>query len=410
MFSIDKSKLEDAILVTLTIAMCIQRITMAGSSILLGVSIAMFLFYVYRFREQVWETCKGRSVKFYVFMHILFMCSLIPSLFGTDRLGVSIREFFNLGLYHVLPFIIVMAIDLDEKKITRMLMAFLIIEAIESSVAMYKTITEYEGPGTRGDGFGPGGLFLPGMLSYAIPLCGMLFVEQGFNKQLRNCALIAFPFFVGGVWAANSRAGTLIFLLDVFILVGVYVFNGGNVWAKIGSALAVLAVCGGILICHWDRVRTSSDFSINEGSNYGRVLLWRASLNMMKDHPLTGIGLGNWKRIYKQKYKPQEAKDKWYYDKLAHAHSSYMQIGGQAGWSGFVGLIVFHLGVLGYSLLQWLRKKDVCAGIVFLMWLGEGIFGLIQPVFVESVSSKFIMWLSALILVYGQTVSDDESK
>ena len=73
-------------------------------------------------------------------------------------------------------------------------------------------------------------------------------------------------------------------------------------------------------------------------------------------------------------------------------------------------LIVFHLGVLGYSLLQWLRKKDVCAGIVFLMWLGEGIFGLMQPVFVESVSSKFIMWLSALILVWGQTVSDDESK
>ena len=271
MLQVSKDKLENSILVTLTIAMCIQRITMAGSSILLGISIAMFLFYVYRFREQVWKTCKGRSVKFYVFMHILFMCSLIPSLFGTDRLGVSIREFFNLGLYHVLPFIMVMAIDLDEKKITRMLMAFLIIEAIESFVAIYKTITDYEGPGTRGDGFGPGGLFLPGMLSYAVPLCGMLFVEQGFNKQLRNCALIAFPFFVGGVWAANSRAGTLIFLLDVFILVGVYVFNGGNVWAKIGSALAVLAVCGGILICHWDRVRTSSDFSINEGSNYGRV-------------------------------------------------------------------------------------------------------------------------------------------
>ena len=205
MFDISKSKLEDAILVTLTIAMCIQRITMAGSSILLGVSIAMFLFYVYRFREQVWKTCKGRSVKFYVFMHILFMCSLILSLFGTDRLGVSIREFFNLGLYHVLPFIIVMAIDLDEKKITRMLMAFLIIEAVECSFAVYETITEYNGPGTRGDGFDAKGLFLPGLLSFAIPLCGMLFVGQGFNKQLRNCALVTFPFFAGGIWAKNRR-------------------------------------------------------------------------------------------------------------------------------------------------------------------------------------------------------------
>lgn len=409
MFSIDKSKLEDAILVTLTIAMCIQRITMAGSSILLGVSISMFLFYVYRFREQVWKTCKGRSVKFYVFMHILFMCSLIPSLFGTDRLGVSIREFFNLGLYHVLPFIMIMAIDLDEEKITRMLMAFLIIEAIECSFAVYETITEYNGPGTRGDGFDAKGLFLPGLLSFAIPLCGMLVVGQGFNKQLRNCALVTFPFFAGGVWAANSRAGMLIFLLNIFIIVGTYIFKGDKIWLKIGSVLAILAVCGGMFIYRGNRIRSAADFSGGNSSNNIRILLWTCSLNMMKDHPLTGVGLGNWKKAYKYTYLPEE-KRKTFLFKMGHSHSSYMQIGGQAGWPGFVGLIVFHLGVLCYSLLQWLRKKDVCAGIVFLMWLGEAVFGLIEPIFVQTTHSKFIMWLSALLLVLGQVSSAREIK
>ena len=38
----------------------------------------------------------------------------------------------------------------------------------------------------------------------------------------------------------------LIFLLNIFVLIGIYLFNGKKFWLKIGAVAAILLICGGM--------------------------------------------------------------------------------------------------------------------------------------------------------------------
>jgi len=81
------------------------------------------------------------------------------------------------------------------------------------------------------------------------------------------------------------------------------------------------------------RARTLSHFR-----NYAissRFHQWQAGLTMMLDHPLTGVGPGNYDTIYKQ-YKFFEERKTY-----PHAHSNIVQIGAETG-------------VLGLSIFFWM--------------------------------------------------------
>ena len=74
---------------------------------------------------------------------------------------------------------------------------------------------------------------------------------------------------------------------------------------------------------------------------------------MMLDHPLTGVGLGNYEVIYKQ-YKFFEERKIY-----SHAHSNIVQIGAETG-------------VLGLSIFFWIMVSAF-SGIRAKMRAGAGI-------------------------------------
>ena len=76
-----------------------------------------------------------------------------------------------------------------------------------------------------------------------------------------------------------------------------------------------------------------------------RLLIWRDSLNIVREHPL-GIGLNNYENVFNV-YNKSFTSDK----SIIHAHNDYLQILIESGWIGFISIVSW--------LLLFLKKSAI---------------------------------------------------
>lgn len=118
------------------------------------------------------------------------------------------------------------------------------------------------------------------------------------------------------------------------IIIGVLIFVSGVIVSPVGT-------------------RFVSSFSQSDGSNIERLRLWQESVTFISEHPLLGVGLGNY---------PLAVKPTANYREPIYAHNLFLDI---ALETGLVGLFFF-LVLLSLSLFSAWRK-----------WRAEGdVFGL----------------------------------
>jgi O-antigen ligase len=93
---------------------------------------------------------------------------------------------------------------------------------------------------------------------------------------------------------------------------------------------------------------TSQDYSTAE-----RLAHWFAGLHMFLDHPLLGVGIGNYADAYPQYFITI------FTDPLGHAHNYYINIAAETGSIGLIAFALFLLAVFvaGWHSLQEISKK-----------------------------------------------------
>jgi O-antigen ligase len=75
---------------------------------------------------------------------------------------------------------------------------------------------------------------------------------------------------------------------------------------------------------------SSDDFSVAE-----RLAHWYAGLHMFRDHPFTGVGIGNYPAAYPQYYITI------FTNSLGHAHNYYINIAAETGIFGLIAFLLF---------------------------------------------------------------------
>lgn len=93
------------------------------------------------------------------------------------------------------------------------------------------------------------------------------------------------------------------------------------------------------------RIQTISD--PNFASNKERVYMWKAAIEMFKEHPLAGVGKGNWSKEAKENYFPCFKKEWPVFGAFAHAHNVYLTLLAETGG---IGLLLF---LLFWSSIAW---------------------------------------------------------
>jgi O-antigen ligase len=263
-------------------------------------------------------------------------------------------------------------------------------------------------------------VFLGPAFSEAVSRYPSLLVNVGGHTLLRATAFFPdphmFSFFVGmaaplALGLAQSRPdkkklfsvlAALIFLGDLLSF-----SRGGYLGLAGGSAVLAMAMGGRIPTLRWKRWaamlslpfaaflllpgnpvvgRFASSFSLQEGSNQGRIAMWKEAARVIGEHPLQGVGLGNY---------PLEVKPSAEYREPIYAHNLYLDIAAETGLINAAAFLLL-LAASCYTLFKRSEKDP------FFIWPAVSLTVFAFHALVETpLYSVHILPLLLLLLAFA---------
>jgi O-antigen ligase len=162
-------------------------------------------------------------------------------------------------------------------------------------------------------------------------------------RRYKQLAFLAFPLGAVGVILTLSRGGWVALGLSMMVFSVVALWRG---WLPLPYFLLLAGVFLVALLPFHDVIAervTGSD----EGSAQSRFPLMHLAWNIIKDHPLTGVGTNNFAVVLPQYVTPEFSRD-WIYT----VHNKYLLVWAEVGLAGLVAFVWF--------LLETLRKGWAC--------------------------------------------------
>jgi O-antigen ligase len=252
-----------------------------------------------------------------------------------------------------------------------------------------------------------------GFLVMGVALAGGLMigrvVKQAWLAVYGSCALAM----CAGIGLSASRGGVLalaaeIVFLGLIALPTFFHSRSENKTRRAGiliRAAAVLLIGAGAiggamwlvgsegLVANFSQLQAETGGELPASEKFSRRDIWRATTEMIKDHPVTGVGLGAFQFAY-TRYDQSSG-----IQRVEQAHNDYLQIVADAGLiGGFIALVfIVLLFVRGFITLQThnRQKRAVAMGAL------AGCFAIAVHSFVEfnlQITSNAQLFLSLAAL------------
>jgi O-antigen ligase len=273
-------------------------------------------------------TARPREVYFVL---ALFVAGILSIPFADQDRRFAFDTFMDMFARAVLIFIILVNVVRTERRLRQMMWLSLAVGVFLAGNAL----NNYATGNVTFEGYRVGGAF-KGMLGnpndlsqYLVAMVSIAFtllcVSRGIVRRIFYAASILV--LVGGIVVTFSRGGSLALMVVFFILMWklgkrhrVFFISVG-----LGLYLAFLAAAPGDyrtrLLSIFD-----SDLEVAGGSADARRGLLMESVKVALRHPLLGIGMGNFRLIYK-----------------FQTHNSYTQVAAEMGMFGFLAYLLFIL-------------------------------------------------------------------
>lgn len=182
--------------------------------------------------------------------------------------------------------------------------------------------------------------------------------------ELVFLALIAIPTFFHSRQQDKARRAGFLIRSAAVLLIGAGAIAG-----------AVLLVGSEGLVANFSQIQAETVGELPAGERFSRRDIWRATTELIKDHPLTGVGLGAFQFAY-TRYDQSSG-----IQRVEQSHNDYLQIVADGGLIGGAIALVFVilLFVRGFSTLQThnRQKRAVVMGAL------AGCFAIAVHSFVE---------------------------
>jgi O-antigen ligase len=262
----------------------------------------------------------------------LLIVSAIAVLLADYR-TFALREFRVIILEPIIYYALIRAAKLDRQGVWRivdfLMLAGMLVAVIGlvQYVFNFNIITAEEGVRRLRSVYGSPnnvGLFLGRVFPIGLAL---LLLGRGRRRALYGLALLPIA---AAILLSQSRGA--IFIGVPLSILAIGVLAGGRwLWA----ALGVIAVGAIATLPLLNSPRMQAIFSGEGGTSFFRVALWKSALQMMRDHPLFGVGPDNFLYAYRGRYLLPEA---WQESSLSHPHNVILDF---AARLGLIGLGVF---------------------------------------------------------------------
>lgn len=182
-----------------------------------------------------------------------------------------------------------------------------------------------------------------------------------------------------------SRAGYLQLIGVLVIFFGLRLFEKKKIIAILLIAFMAFAILQVTLVMpgkYGERMRSIAEFS--EYSAGRRLVGWQNGLEMMLDHPVSGVGIGVFKYAFVEHAIEKGRWGQRFYQEPTDAHNVYLQIGGELGLPGlalFLLLIIWTLKDLNIARKNFIKKNKLllaetsfCFEVSFIAFLIGAMF------------------------------------
>ena len=333
-------------------------------------------------------------------MILMLLGAFISALASSDTLaGLSyFRSFWRFGL----PFVVFFA--LKDRPVMPFIRVVLIVSCL---IAAYSVAQFFTGLDI---------LRSPGLQEEYFPNGRMWHAVGAFSHHLTygGVSLILFSLFAPSVFnSALSMQQRMLFALGALCnLAALFLSLGRSIWlgamAAIGvmillkirvRVIVILLVLAGLFTASYLAIdtKTKQRFynettigrridSINIRQNIDRILMWTAAVNMIKDHPLLGLGPNNAKEMqpYYDRLAKQE-KHRFNHPAKVGVHNIYLQNWIDFGLLGLVGYMAWWVFLLVAMLRSLhtarLQNREIDS---FLIGLFAGFTGMMIAGFFEN--------------------------
>lgn len=354
----------------------------AGYSISLGLVVVVMLIYWKRKKKiaipvhKVWLLCYG------LFMGLIFLAAV------ASGKTVVIKSAMNFIFYTIPFWVLVMALQYKEKPIRAYAQWGLWGGSLVlCGVAFYQHVLQNFPARLQGPFPNPNNFALA--LECLLPFQGWLLWDTWKGEKTAKwewLGIIPFACSIVALWMTRSRGGIAGAFAGMAIVI-VYHWIIKRKWsAKQQIAIFLLFLTSMGICTAFGTVNLARRKYDGE-----RVLLWKSSYSMWLDHPVIGVGFGQWSKIYKAKYILPEAKE----PDLPVPHNNFMTFLSTAGLLGGVGYFCFAAGTLLLMMraIQLHSEEYVCYAVLWLC-LANLIHGMVDNTLYSKSTMRlyFAMW------------------
>ena len=356
---------EMVLTILISLMICTTRSSMALGNLLYGLIILMTLITCWYRRHEI---SVPQSIRQYGWAYLVMLLCVLPSAFISDDILVTPKYFFNIWVWKVLIIVPILLCIKSSRTLYTILSVFFVYMGIDALSAFVQYLLGYNvGPGGRAGGVIHGSMMgLAMLLTLAFPLALIVAYDKRFPSYVRISAVFSLFGMLLGMWGNQSRGSWLFNGINGVLITLRYCF------VNIRYILVLFVTIVGIGYAFTSNQsymeRLESTFNItSDGSNLGRIYVWKADKQMILDHPIIGVGPGLWGKKYAEQYQlKQETQN------LGHSHNNMLQIASESGILGLIGFLGFSIFTIYKSVKNYIMSAnpyDLSIIVCFISYL-----------------------------------------
>ena len=342
---------EMVLTILISIMICMTRSSMAFGNLMYGLIILMTLITCWYRRHEI---SVPQSIRQYGWAYLVMLLCVLPSAFISDDILVTPKYFFNIWVWKVLIIVPILLCIKSSRTLYTILSVFFVYMGIDALSAFVQYLLGYNvGPGGRAGGVIHGSMMgLAMLLTLAFPLALIVAYDKRFPSYVRISAVFSLFGMLLGMWGNQSRGSWLFNGINGVLITLRYCF------VNIRYILVLFVTIVGIGYAFTSNQsymeRLESTFNItSDGSNLGRIYVWKADKQMILDHPIIGVGPGLWGKKYAEQYQlKQETQN------LGHSHNNMLQIASESGILGLIGFLGFSIFTIYKSVKNYIMSAN----------------------------------------------------
>lgn len=355
-------------------------LSIAAGNIFLG--ILTFCFFIKFYQKQIKLNFDYRG---YCITISFFVISMFLSALFSGDIIYGLKRWVDMWIWRFMPFIVAIFLLKNYSNAQKLMLTTFAGIIISSVYAVYQGLSGM----SRANGFYGYPMTLAGLLCIFSPLLLIEFFERKLLGKYYWLAGMAFCICNAALIFNGTRGAWLAVAIVCAMLLIYYMFKSKR---NMSIIIIFVVLITSILINNAKfmyRLDTIDDFNKYQ-SNTERILIWQSAWNMFKDHPVLGVGLGQYTENYREKYVSPLAKE----PHLTHAHNNFMQMLAENGVVGFAGFVIMFGYIILKNLIAWFKTRNVYA----LMIVSTTVCLLLQGFTEYNVGNSAVIKMYWLVL------------